>query len=90
MEEWLMDGKWLFNSPNMGQMQNEFIKGGSLRKFLESREAQEAEALVEETVMTIIEIENTGEVGAEALIAMSVIDIGRESGTIAIGPGAAA
>lgn len=43
-----------------------------------------------DTVMTIIEIENTGEVGAEVLIAMSVIGIGRESGTIAIGPGAAA
>lgn len=90
MEEWSMDGKWLFNLPNMGQMQNEFTRGGSLRKILESREAQEAEALVEDTAMTIIERENTGEVGAEVLIAMSVIGIDGESGVIAIGPGAAA
>lgn len=90
MEEWLMDGKWLFNLPNMGQMLNEFTKEGSLRKCLESREAQEAEALVEDTAMTIIEIKDTREVGAEVLIAMSVIGIGGESGIIAIGPGAAA
>lgn len=90
MEEWLMDGKWPFNLPNMAQMQNEFTKGGLLRKFQESKVAQEAEALVEDTAMTIIEIENTREVGAEALIAMSVIGIGGESVTIAIGVRAAA
>lgn len=90
MEEWSMDGKWLFNSPNMGQMQNEFTKGGSLRKFQGSKEAQEAEVLVEDTAMTIIETENTGEVGAEVLIAMSMIGISGESGIIAIGVGAAA
>lgn len=43
-----------------------------------------------DTAMTIIEIKDTREVGAEVLIAMSVIGIGGESGIIAIGPGAAA
>lgn len=90
MEEWLMGGKWLFNLPNMGQMLNEFIKEGSLRKFQQSKEAQKAEALVEDTAMTITETKNTREVGAEALIAMSAIGIGGGSGTIGIGVGAAA
>ena len=90
MEEWLTGGKWQFNLPSMGQMQNGFSKGGSLRRFQESKEAREAEALVEDTAMITIEIENTGEVGAEVLIVMSVIGISGENGIIAVEVGATA
>lgn len=81
--------KSLFSLLSMGQMQNGFIKGGSLKRFQELEAGREAIALVEALGTEMMIITETGvtggEVAVEAGIGMSVAGIVAGNGIIAIG-----
>lgn len=80
-----MAEKSLFSLQSMGQMQNGFTKEGSLKRFPELMDDQEAGVLGEGTEMIIVE--NTGEAGAEVGRGMSVTSTGRVNMVIGTGAG---